>query len=157
MEDEVGYLPSLSVRHDAMAALDAAERKRFFYLEAYHTVFVMGLLCAALLARGYADGRSEAREDAPAAPDIARTHRDPVPQWEGRYARLPGTARDRCFPLVLSVELKRALATGDVRALRDLLGVALESGQAHLPTVEQGLAILEMMNRSAVPRPSLAA
>lgn len=151
IEDEVGYLPSLSVRSDAMASLDAEARKQFFYLEAYHTVFVMGLLCAALLARGYADGRpTSPADDRRDTPGISRTQREPMPQWELRLDRLPRSARDRYFPFILSVELKRALASGDVRGFRDLLGSALVASEYDLPAVKHGIAILEMMNRAAI-------
>ena len=64
VEDEVGYLPSLSLSEDRYRELDGLARTRYTVGEAYHTVYVMGLLCAALyFAMSYPLARLARRRD----------------------------------------------------------------------------------------------
>ena len=49
VEDEVGVLPSLSLDREGYERHDPASRAAYVTAVAYHTAFVMGLLCAAIL------------------------------------------------------------------------------------------------------------
>lgn len=49
VEDEVGVLPSLSLDGNEFARLPVAARPHYVAATAYHTAYVMGLLCAAIL------------------------------------------------------------------------------------------------------------
>ena len=48
-EDEAGYLPSTGTDLERAKTLEGAARKRYLLATAYHTAYVMGLLCAAAL------------------------------------------------------------------------------------------------------------
>ena len=46
VEDQVGFLPSGSTRVEQLKKLEGLERKKYFLGTSYHTIYVMGLLCA---------------------------------------------------------------------------------------------------------------
>lgn len=49
VDDEVGFLPSMTLSQDHFATLTGDDARRYFYAESYHTAYVMGLLTAATL------------------------------------------------------------------------------------------------------------
>jgi hypothetical protein len=52
VEDQAGFLPSPATRVQTMAGLSSTDRKKYLYGTAYHTAYVMGLLCSACLQPG---------------------------------------------------------------------------------------------------------
>jgi hypothetical protein len=49
VEDQAGFLPSPATRVETMAGLGGDDRKKYLYATAYHTAYVMGLVCSAAL------------------------------------------------------------------------------------------------------------
>lgn len=136
VEAEAGFLPSLTIRVADLAALapDAAQHKLLD--EAYHTVYVMGLLYAALLhgeARPLPDGdRILARPDAALR---LPPRREGVPQWEQYYAALPSATRDGLGYFVVGVALVRTLQAHDLAGLHRILVHCCDGGAGYAPGV----------------------
>jgi hypothetical protein len=52
VDDKVGFLPTSSTRIATLQKLQGIERKKYFLATSYHTIYVMGLLCAVSLQPG---------------------------------------------------------------------------------------------------------
>ena len=123
VEDEVGYLPSLGLKAGELAELSAENRRRAVLDEAYHTIYVMGLLMAALL---QAD-RPGVEPSPPPRPGLSEAllrlmpERSPRPQWERQFDRLEEPAREALADMLAAIALRRALMRHDLRRLRDIL------------------------------------
>jgi hypothetical protein len=129
VEDEVGFLPSLSLRGDRYRELEGVARTRYTVAEAYHTVYVMGLLCAATLqcksplptaiAAGATNGISDELIDQliPA---------DPEPQWQQDFSNLEPAERDTLASFLATVALHRAVSTSDLVRVRAILTLCVE-------------------------------
>jgi hypothetical protein len=144
MEDEIGFLPSLTLR---AGIIDSTDGKRKAFDEAYHTAYVMGLLCAALLL-------PQALVDAaikPASEGSGKAIRKlmpaklPAPQWEQAFDSLQEHRQDCLADFVASVALRRSLAQNDVRQLRTILIVCLEHGLTHSQCVRQSGSLLQRL------------
>jgi hypothetical protein len=57
VEDQAGFLPAPAVRLERLSTLQGQERGQYLSATAYHTAYVMGLLCAAVLGEGRAPPR----------------------------------------------------------------------------------------------------
>lgn len=123
VEDEVGYLPSLGLAARELEGLSAESRRRAVLDEAYHTIYVMGLLMAALL---QADMPADAPSP-PATPGLSEAllrlmpERSPQPQWERQFARLAEPEREALADMLAAIALRRALMRHDLRRLREIL------------------------------------
>ncbi len=160
VENQVGFLPSLSLRADTFSQLDDSERKAYVVTEAYHTVYVMGILSAALLLPGCAPPSSVPVGGSHRA-GVAQTLRDlmlvrePKPQWETDLASLPDTQQDSLAPFLASVALRRALRQSDFRRLRAVLAETLDCGLPMTPAIRQAAELLRRLSRP-VPRQGIA-
>lgn len=123
VEDEVGYLPSLGLKAAELAGLSPESRQRAVLDEAYHTIYVMGLLMAALL-------QACMPHEAPSTPPLPgrseallrlMPERSPRPQWERQFARLQDAEQDSLAEMLAAIALRRALMRHDLRRLRDIL------------------------------------
>jgi hypothetical protein len=125
VEDEAGFLPSQGTRLDRLAALDGAERADYLLATAYHTAYVMGLLCAAALQPGRTPPseiheNGNARGSASAIMEfIARDDRRP--HWCDDFDRLSGRRRDMLAGLLLNIALRRKVGQRDFHAVHELL------------------------------------
>ncbi|WP_397401122.1 DUF6895 family protein [Phenylobacterium sp.] len=129
VEDDVGFLPSLSLSAAQTAGLDDAVRQRAIFDEAYHTAFVMGLLAAALLLP-QACLQPVPQDGVP--PGAAKTlmalmpPRTPVPQWERDLHALDDAAQDQLATLLATIALRRALAGHDLRLVREIVSACID-------------------------------
>ncbi|HXZ58348.1 MAG TPA: hypothetical protein VEG40_12270 [Gaiellaceae bacterium] len=131
VEDEVGYLPSLSLSEERYRELEGAERKRYVVAEAYHTVYVMGLLCAATLQAGALPPEPlSARGAAGAADELVGllVPREPAPQWERDFAELEPRQRQALAPFLANVALQRAVEASAFERIREVLALCVERG-----------------------------
>ena len=167
VDEEVGYLPSMTLRTDEFARLPEQERADYFFKEAYHTVYVMGLLTAATLAPGVDTGPALA-ERLEGAHWAARL-RALVPAaacrpwWETEYDRLTPGQQGALVPFLADVAVRRAVRAGEFGRLPAILSTAL-GGLADLavdptPAVEQGVELLNRLADAAgerMPTPGAA-
>jgi hypothetical protein len=147
VEEEAGFLPSAGTRLAHLDRLSGKQRADCLLASAYHTIYVMGLLCAASLAPGRAPPtrpRGSLRW-ASRADEIHATlcARDKAPHWSSAYARLAPAERGSLVGFLLSVALRRAVRARDLAAVHELLHRAVDADLANGPLWSQAAELLE--------------
>jgi hypothetical protein len=148
VEDEAGFLPSAGTRLKHLDKLGGKQRSDCLLASAYHTIYVMGLLCAASLAPGRAPP-TQLRRRLNAPPGMvdeiyARlSSRDTAPHWSLAYARLAPSERNTLASFLHSVALRRAVRARDLTAVHELLRHAVAADMADGPLWSQAAELLE--------------
>jgi hypothetical protein len=151
VEDEVGFLPSLSLRERSFSRLEGADRTHHVVSEAYHTAYVMGLLSAASLLPGCAPPSAvpvDAHSGGSRALCGLLLPRTPTPQWEVDFASLSNSQQDCLGPFLATVGLRRAVMQFDYRRLRSILEKILEHRLPISHAVQQGAELLRRLGRA---------
>jgi hypothetical protein len=150
VEDEAGFLPSAGTRLDALARLNGAQRANYLLASAYHTIFVMGLLCAAALGPGHAP---PSRLPAPAMPvrrieEFIRylDHADFEPHWRTVFERLPARERTAVAGFLQAVAVRRAARRRDYSRIHDWVKSSAEIGIANGPLWSQAAELLKRVS-----------
>lgn len=148
VEKAAGFLPAPSTRIDHMKSLDTETGRQYFLATAYHTVYVMGLLCAAVLSpnrrppvripavpvrAGAFDAVSSCLEG-----DDRRAH------WQDELEELDLAERESLSEFILSIALHREFGRRNFEAMQNLLSVGNALGLTANPVASQAA---EMMTR----------
>jgi len=154
VEDRVGVLPSLSLDRAGVERQAPAEREAYVAAVAYHTAYVMGLLCAAILA---APHRPQPPRQAAAASPLAERLLAELAagprrlQWVAVAQALTPRARAPLTSLLLDMALRRAARALDLAKVRALLIDGLE---ARVPPTPLRLQAAELLARLAEAAPA---
>ena len=153
VEDEVGVLPSLALDGVAYAQQPPESRRSYVTAATYHTGFVMGLLCAAVLR---ADRRPRVQPHMPPtlAPgaaafadelvsELAASQRQP--QWLSRLHALPPLQREACAPLLIDISLRRAVRRLDLAMVQRLLQAGVNRDIVLSPLCAQAAGLLSRL------------
>jgi len=132
VENEAGLLPCGRVDSNRLQRLTGEAQTRYALGMAYHTAFVMGILCAASLVKGRLPPTAiTGRTLSPTVfdriypyLDTARSH------WQSDFATLSGEEQLILTPLLLAVALVRQCRRRDYASAKDLLRLAEKHGQA---------------------------
>jgi hypothetical protein len=163
VEDRAGFLPSAGTRLDRLSELQGQEREKYLLATAYHTIFVMGLLCAASLAPGKTPPM--AVNGSRGMPGSAARILEFIDEG-GRRAHyfeqlqaLGAREQDALAGLLFKIALRRQMARRDFAAMAGLLAVGDSLGLTDSPAASQSA---EMLARLAVfaeqaPQPSVSA
>lgn len=158
VEDRAGFLPAPSTRLQRLNELQGDERTDYLLATAYHTVYVMGLLCAAVLRSGNPPPcRIPSGKGAPGSAGNLLQFLDgdgPTPHWRGELDRLSARERDAIAEFLFAIALRRTAARRDFGALRKVLATGLALGLADSPVASQAAELLE---RLAIVAPLLPA
>lgn len=157
VEDQAGFLPSQSINLERLNELKGGQRSDYLLATAYHTAYVMGLLCAAALQPGgtpparipsgklAADGTNQVLQFIDA--DRRSVH------WREEFDRLSICERNGIAGLLLAIALRRKASLRDFAGLREVLAIGDKLGIADSPAASQAAELLE---RLAVAAPMLA-
>jgi hypothetical protein len=169
-QDSRGFLPGIGFDAQRVAGMSSEQRERHVRATCYHTVYVMGFLCAAASRQDRLPNlasrrpkRGTSRGAGAVLLDLLQgdQHR---PEWCARMARQGAELQDSAAPLLLSVLLRRAAAASDLARLRLVLNAALQYGLASGPAPAQAAALLRraqclseglMGDAAAAPDPSV--
>jgi len=153
VEDAAGFLPAAATRLSRIEQLQGPERKHYVLATAYHTAYVMGLLCALALQpgrlppakipvvsciRGSADRLMRLLED-----------RHEARYWNSAFAKLTVREQDSLSPFLLTVALHRALKLRDFVAVGQLLEFAHSHRLSDTPACGQAAELLERVSHFA--------
>lgn len=136
VEDREGFLPVLGLDLSRHRALPAAERAMDIVTHSYHSVYVMGILCATALRRRHAPPATPSfscntAQWGAAAAVLRLLDRDAAPaSWEGRFRALDPRQQDGLAAFALAALLRRSGKRGQLALLREALQVALDFGLA---------------------------
>lgn len=147
-EDQAGFLPAPVTRIDRIKELDGDRRSDYLLATAYHTIYVMGLVCAAALR----DGRTPPAT-IPAAPRArrgsARRMLDLIGddgrelQWREELMELDERQRDALSEMLLAIALCRRVKQRDFSGVAEVLRAGDALGLTDTPVASQSAELLE--------------
>lgn len=139
----------VNVRLDRLNKLEGDERTNYLLATAYHTAYVMGLLCAVVLQPGRAPpSKLRMRNSASGSgktilhfleADGRSTH------WWEELDKLTDRECDSIAPLLLNMALRKKVKQRDFGAVHQLLTTAYALGLADNPAASQAAEMLERL------------
>ncbi len=149
VEDQAGFLPSPATRVQTINQLQGDDRRKYLFATAYHTAYVMGLLCSAALEPGRGPSKqvptnnvipgSAARVLLFFGDDIAASH------WFEEFTQLNTTEQDAVAPLLLDMALIKHTKQCRYQQVHELLQLAAELGMAKSAVMLQAGELLERL------------
>jgi hypothetical protein len=149
VEDQAGFLPSPATRVDTMGQLQGDARRKYLFATAYHTAYVMGLLCSAALQPGRGPFKNIFTDNAiPGSAarillffgdDITASH------WYGEFARLDLPEQDAVAPLLLDMALITHTKQCRYQQVHELLQAAYELHMPQSAAMAQAGELLERL------------
>ena len=149
VEDKAGFLPTAGTRISEIRAREGHARTRYLLATAYHTAYVMGLLCAACLRPGHAPpiAISVAGWKPGNAAQIVRlldadgecTH------WRDEFRRLNEPERDALAGFLLSMALASTRKEARLRRSPRSPATRCRTGLADTPVAIQSAELLERL------------
>jgi hypothetical protein len=147
VEDQAGFLPTASTRIERLNRLQGESRSAYLLATAYHTVYVMGLLCAMALQPGRTPPRAIPSQSA--IPGSARRFLEILDadgrsaHWREEFAHLTEVERDSLAGFLLNVALRRKAGQRDFSGMAKLLAEGHALGLTDTPAASQSAEMLE--------------
>lgn len=150
VEDKTGFLPTPSTRITELDALEGRERTQHLLATAYHTAYVMGILCGASLRPGFAPPTTvpATKANRGAAKQLSE-HLDLQAQsrhWQDVFREVTEPEADSLASFLLNVGLCRRIASRDFVGVRELLKLAYKLNLADTPAASQAAEMLERIS-----------
>jgi len=120
VEDRAGFLPSTSTRLERANLLQGDDRAKYLLATAYHTAYVMGLLCAVTL----------------------QPHRAPPKAIKEEFDQLSQPERDSLASMLLTIGLRRSVIQRDFGRLYELLQIGQMANLTNIPAASQAADLL---------------
>lgn len=149
VEDRAGFLPAPTTRLDRLRQLQGNDRTIYLLASAYHTAYVMGLLCAAALRPGRAPPSQIPVKD------VIHGSADAILQflnteasrhhWQEEFNLLSAPERDALAGLLLCVAIRRSISKREFGAVAKLLEIGYTVGLADTPASSQAAEMLERL------------
>jgi len=149
VEDEAGFLPTPSTRVQWLNEHEGHNRTDYFLATAYHTVYVMGLVCAAALQHGRTPPCTiPIRDVAPGTANRILEILDAdgrAVHWRDDFDRLTSGERESLAGFLLSIALRRKTSQHDFDSLARLLREYHRFGLTNTPDASQSAELLERL------------
>jgi hypothetical protein len=150
VEDKNGHLPAPSTQQQRLDKLEGDARADYWLATAYHTVYVMGLLCAAALHPERAPPARIPARSAPPGEAVATILSfidgdDRFPQWRHEFDQLSPREREALAGFLLNIALYRKVRRREFGAVLELLGAGYALGLADTPAASQSAEMLERL------------
>jgi hypothetical protein len=146
VEDQAAFLPTPSTQISEIKALEGIERTKYLLATAYHTAYVMGLVCAAALRPGCAPPGTiplDGAKPGTASQVMRLLDADgQSPHWQREFDHLTEPEADALSGFLLNVALRRRAACRDFEGLRTLLDLAYDLDLANTPSMSQAAEML---------------
>jgi hypothetical protein len=146
VEDKNGILPASSTRSDRMSELGGDYRANYFMATAYHTAYVMGLLCGVAL---QSDRTPPAKIPTQGAgndrtKEILRIldADEKLPHWRDELESLSHAEREALAGFLFNIALCRKIRRGEFGEAHDLLRLGYALGLADTPAGSQTAELL---------------
>jgi len=149
VEDQAGFLPAPGTRLERLNKLQGGDRTNYLLATAYHTAYVMGLLCAAALQPGRTPpSRIPTNGSARGSAKMILRCLDAEGQsahWRDQLNQLDDLERDAIAGLLLSIALRRKISQRQYGAVQQLLKMGYDLGLADTPASSQAAEMLERL------------
>jgi hypothetical protein len=148
LEDKVGFLPAKHGTPEKFLRLEGGERTTYALAAAYHTVYVMGMLCALALRPGNAPPAEITGPLVSAAlvDELSAMIPDVETPWRHTFRRLSGAEQRALGPFLLDMAVLSRGRDNDFAALAGLLELAVRHGLANTPLCAQSAELLQRMS-----------
>lgn len=148
--DEAGFLPSPATRIDTLQKLEGEKKKKYLHATAYHTVYVMGLLCSASLQSGMALlPNISTDKPTPKIPgkilEFLRAG-DLKPHWLTDFDSLTENEKYALADLLINIALYRGARQKQYATLFELVQIAYEEKIGSRALVTQSAELLERLS-----------
>ena len=146
VEDRAGFLPSAGTRLDRVNMLQGEDRAKYLLATAYHTAYVMGLLCAVTLQPQRAPPK--AIKGTNAAPGVSQVFLDKLdkdrqrPHWREEFDQLSQPERDGLARMLLTIGLRRSVIQRDFGRLHEFLEIGQMANLTNIPAASQAANLL---------------
>jgi hypothetical protein len=156
VESAVGFLPVAATRIDRLNRLEGECRADYLTATAYHTVFVMGLLCAVALGNQREPPRHIPSQNSrpgsavailPYLSDSSRRR-----HWQDSLDRLKPGEVDAVSGLLLIIAFHRRIAAYDFEGVMRLLELAVSLGMSDTPAASQAAEMLHRVSLFAAAK-----
>ena len=147
VQDKAGFLPMPASRMSELQTRQGSDRTHYLLATAYHTAYVMGLLCAAALQPGCAPPISISTKRS--TPGSARQllslldDSSKAPHWRDTFDKLDSPQADALTGLLFNIALQRNAGRRDFAALDKTLRLGHSLGLATIPAASQAAELLE--------------
>jgi len=149
VEDTAGFLPSSGTRMTRLETLKGEERTNYLLASAYHTAYVMGLICAASLQPGKAPPASiptkKMRQGASERVLKFLGSESRSRHWFTHLQKLTDSERDALAQFIFAIALRRRVCDRNFGGMRELLRVGYELGLTSSPAASQAAEMLERL------------
>ncbi len=144
IEDQVGILPCGNIKPNRLIRLEGEERTRYALGTAYHTAYVMGFFCAALLRAGrIPPNRVTGDEYAPACLERLLDYvREDQGHWQPKFRVLPFDEQLALTPFILDMTITQSCRAHDYKAVHDILSLAATHQIGYTPLCRQAEQLL---------------
>ena len=159
VEDRAGLLPGGTTNAERLRGMDGERRRRYALGTAYHTAYVMGMLCAVSLRPGRAPSASPGgvADEEPVPVGVVRHIMVDQPDVVAALARLSEQELEAVAPFLLDVTVAQAIRTQAYGRLADLLRAVSASGWPGTELTRQAAALLGRVALvAATPRQPIA-
>jgi hypothetical protein len=155
VEDEVGVLPGGTTKADRLRRLQGREKTHYALGTAYHTAYVMGMLCAVSFQPGRAPtlGKTGRRFDQSFVNELVSLLERDQGHWQPELAKLRPSQQNALGPLLLDLALVQRFRKRDFQGMSNLLASASRSGLAKSPMCGQAAELLERLAAYSRTRP----
>jgi hypothetical protein len=149
-EDEAGFLPSLSTNKATLQKLEGDDRKKYLYASAYHTAYVMGLLCAVSLQPGKTPPKYiRTKTLVPGSSQKILPflgHDEQKKQWRDEFDKLTEREQDTLSGFLLNVALIKNVRQKQYGTVYELLSTAYQMGMADTALASQSAELLDRLS-----------
>jgi len=153
VEKAAGFLPAPTTRIARMKSLDKQTGSKYFLATAYHTIYAMGLLCAASLSPDRLPPQRIPKGTVRAgAIDTVLKHVDSETRrahWQEEFDELEPMERESLADFVLGIGLHRAFGRRDFEAMQQLLAAGAALGITNTPIASQAAEIMSRVAQFA--------
>jgi hypothetical protein len=148
LEDSVGFLPAKNGTPEKFLHLAGSERTKYALAAAYHTVYVMGMLCALSLRPGSAPPIEIAGSVVPAKviDELSSMIPEAETPWRHTFRRLQPSDQRTLAPFLLDLALLSRGRSHDFAAMGSLLDLAVRHDLANAPLCAQSAELLQRMS-----------
>jgi hypothetical protein len=149
VEDQAGFLPAPNTRLRRLNQLCGEKRTKYLLATAYHTAYVMGLLCSAALQPGRTPpAKISAKVAATGCAKVILEHLDTDARnvhWRHTLNQLSGPEHDAIARFLLDIALRRKIGRREFGAVHDLLKLGAAFNLTDSPGTSQAAEMLERL------------